>query len=350
MNLDDFKQPWQQRQRDLDGRVDHVIKKARSRMAGFDRTIWWRDMRETFVAVLMIIWFSYDLFRPQNLLSKCGTGLLIASCLWIIAVLHWARVKGKVARADLPVEDYCKAELERVDRQIWLLRNIHWWYLGPPFVAFAVIIAAEKPDASGLIMLLTFIVPLYGFLYWLNQVAVKNQLLPLRRELEPSNDVDQNDDATATHETITPLEPLKVERSKIFIAVIGLLAITFVGAFLSAFIDVDDRAPKVSPFTDVRFEGQQIIVTFEKRNYQWLELDGIKVAAIVATAKNRFGELWKKRISEDLVAVLWAMNHQPADTVSLLLRDLETNQQRLVERAPMTTDNRSAVHQNRINE
>ncbi len=183
MNLDDFKEPWQQRQRDLDGRVDHVIKKVHSRMAGFDRTIWFRDMRETFVAVLLIVWYSYDLYQPQSLLGKCGAGLGILACIFIIAVLHWAREEGKVARTDLPVEDYCEAERVRVDRQIWLLRNVHWWYLGPLFIAVAVQMGASTPDVVSLIFDLTFCVFVFGFIYWLNQVAVRSNLIPLRREL-----------------------------------------------------------------------------------------------------------------------------------------------------------------------
>ena len=102
MNLDDFKEPWQKRQRDLDGRVDHVIKKVRSRMSGFDRNIWWRDMRESLAAIVLIVWYGYSLLQPQNWWGKCGFVLGIVACIYIIVVFNWARVKGKVARTDLP--------------------------------------------------------------------------------------------------------------------------------------------------------------------------------------------------------------------------------------------------------
>lgn len=350
MNLDDFKEPWQRRQRELDGRVDHVIKKVRSRMAGFDRTIWFRDMHESFVAVILIAWYSYDLLQPQNLPGKCGAALGILACIGIIAVLHWAREKGKVARADLPVDAYCAAELERVDRQIWLLKNVHWWYLGPLFIAVAVQIVAKSPDPSGLIMLLTLVVPLFGFIYWLNRQAVRTQLMPLRQALILANEEDSEGHEATHHEKIIPLEPLEFKGRNVVIAVIALLVLTTAGAFLSEFVGVSDRAPKVSPFTEVQFEEQQIVVTYQKRKYQWLEIDGIKVEDIVEAAKGRFWGRWQKRVSEDLVDVLWGMDHQPGDTVSLLLRDLETSEQRVVEQAPMTTDNRFAVYQNRIND
>lgn len=344
MNLDDFKQPWQQRQRDLDGRVDHVIKKARSRMAGFDRTIWWRDMQESIVAALLIVFYTYQLFQPQNLLGTFGFGLGILACVLIIAILYWARQKGKVARTDLAVEDFCQAELARVDRQIWLLRNVHWWYLGPLFVAIVLQMAAGIPEPGGLILVLSMVVPLFGFIYWLNQVAVRDQLLPLKQALTETDDDDKDGD-TITDETITPLQPLNINRRRIFFAAITVAGLIFAGGFLAEQFGVNRHAPTLSPFTAVQFEKQQIIVTYQERNYQWLELDGMKVEDIIAAAKWRHWGRWQKRVSEDLVDVLWGMGHQPGDTVSLLLRDLETSERIFVEQAPMTAENRNAVYQ-----
>jgi len=337
MNLDDFKPQWQQRQRDLDRSVDHVIKNVRSRMSSFDRTIWFRDMREAFAAALLSIWYSFDLFQAQNWLGKIGAGIGILACVIIVLVLYWAQRKGKVARTDLPLEDYCKAELTRVDRQIWLLRNVHWWYLGPLFVAIVVQIAGKNPSPSGLIFLLFFVLPLFGFVYWLNRVAVRFQLLPLRRELTSAINNDKDLEVSST-------EPKKPSRRTIAIWFFGLLLAFGVGGYLADSFDVSKDAPKVSPFTEVTFIDQQIIVTYEKESYQWLELDGIKVEDIVAAAKKKYWGRWQKRVREDLVDVLWSMDHHPTETVQLRLRNLETGEQRVVEEAPLTEDNRSAVH------
>ena len=194
MNLDDFKPQWQQRQRDLDDRVDHVVKRVRSRMSNFNSTIWRRDMLETIVAIGMIGWFGYDLFFAQNWLATSGNVVGILACILIVAVLQWAREKGKVARTDLPVEDYCAAELERVDRQIWLLRNVHWWYLGPLSLSIALAFASMAEFFLDLVVVsfvfLIFVVPLFAFIYWLNQLAVRKQLMPLRRELTDAMDAD----------------------------------------------------------------------------------------------------------------------------------------------------------------
>ncbi len=99
--------------------------------------------------------------------------------------------------------------------------------------------------------------------------------------------------------------------------------------------------PKRSPFTAVRFENEQVIVDYDGQTYQWLELNGIKVADIVASSKKQFGEQWQKRISEDLVELLWGMGHKPGNMVKLRLLDLKTKQDLVIENAPMTEENRS---------
>jgi hypothetical protein len=109
----------------------------------------------------------------------------------------------------------------------------------------------------------------------------------------------------------------------------------------------DNGSPKVAPFTDVRFEGEQVIVTYDGKAYQWLEIDEIKVEDIVSSSKRRFGSKWQMRVAEDMVDVLWGMGHRPGETVRLRLRDLKTDQEVLIESAPMTEQNRSEVYRNR---
>lgn len=105
--------------------------------------------------------------------------------------------------------------------------------------------------------------------------------------------------------------------------------------------------PKVLPFTDVQFEGEQVFVTYDGQDYQWLELDGLKIEDIVVSAKRQFRGQWSKRISEDLVEVLWGMNHKPGNTVQLHLMDVKTKEGLVVEKAPMTEKNRSTVYRKR---
>ena len=101
--------------------------------------------------------------------------------------------------------------------------------------------------------------------------------------------------------------------------------------------------PKLSPFTDVQFEGGQVIVTYDGQTCQWLELDALKVEDIVTSSKKQFRGQWQKRIREDLVEVLWGMNHKPGNMVKLRLLHLKTKRDFVVENAPMTEANRKAI-------
>ena len=105
--------------------------------------------------------------------------------------------------------------------------------------------------------------------------------------------------------------------------------------------------PKLSPFTEVTFENESVLVVFESKPYQWLEIDNVKVDAIVASAKLQYRHLWQKRIAEDLVQVLWGMKHRPGSTVRLKLLDRTSNQKKTIAAAAMTEDNRRSVRNNR---
>ncbi len=109
----------------------------------------------------------------------------------------------------------------------------------------------------------------------------------------------------------------------------------------------ENAPPKLSPFTAVRFEDEQVIVAYDGQTCRWLELEGIKVEDIVTSSKKQFGQQWQKRISEDLVELLWGMGHRPGNKVKLRLLDLETKQDFVVENAPMTKENRNAIGGNR---
>ncbi|HEY2761817.1 MAG TPA: serine hydrolase domain-containing protein, partial [Pirellulales bacterium] len=112
--------------------------------------------------------------------------------------------------------------------------------------------------------------------------------------------------------------------------------------------DRNKSAPKVSPFTDVQFEGEQVNVVYDGQHYQLLELDSVKVEDLVSSSKKMFGDLWQKRISEDLAELLMRMGHRPGNTVKLRLREVTTKQDTVVDSAPMTEANRSAIFAKRL--
>ncbi len=105
----------------------------------------------------------------------------------------------------------------------------------------------------------------------------------------------------------------------------------------------DTVAPKISPFTSVGFFKNMVFVGYKGKTFLWQEIDGIPVAQVVAASKKHYGERWKKRIREDLVEVLWKLDHRPSKTVELRLQDFKTKKETVVAKAPMTKANRDLL-------
>ena len=118
-------------------------------------------------------------------------------------------------------------------------------------------------------------------------------------------------------------------------------------AFLLLLVVPAAAAEKLSPFTEVRFEGETPLVRFEGKWYELIELDGLKAARIVAFCKEKYDRKWDRRFAEDLVEVLEAMGQRPGRHVRLVLRAKETGLKVKVARAAMTGENRKRVREAR---
>ena len=73
----------------------------------------------------------------------------------------------------------------------------------------------------------------------------------------------------------------------------------------------DLELEKASPFTAVRWENDQPIVQFENEWYHFEKLGAFSKDELLDFCKAQYGQLWKKRFSEDLVEVLKRMGYQP---------------------------------------
>ncbi len=128
-----------------------------------------------------------------------------------------------------------------------------------------------------------------------------------------------------------------------YLAMAVMVLIVTAGAF---FVEWFQTPPKLSPFTQVDFEGDKILVEFNDTTYEWFGIDGIPVSKVTASSKKQFRDFWRKRITEDLVEVLWGMGHYPGKTVKLHLHDTQENTETTIAAAPMTRANRQSVYGN----
>jgi hypothetical protein len=168
-----------------------VLNEVRRNERQFAATIYCRDVREVAVALLMVpVW----IFMGIKLSHHWTWYLVIPTLLWIAGFMIVDRRRQR--RKEPAPGDSLRSSIERslaqVEHQIWLLRNIFWWYLLPPFAAMVVWPAhlawkmrSEILQALGLFLMVNLVFALVGcFIYWLNQYVVRKQLEPRRNELQ----------------------------------------------------------------------------------------------------------------------------------------------------------------------
>jgi hypothetical protein len=191
MEPDPLHEVWQsQPQPRID--ADQLVQEFRRGDQQFAAMIFWRDAREVGVSLLLLpVWIAMGV----------GMGLpwtwylVIPGIVWIGAFMSLDRIiQGR--RKALPGEPLVrgvKSSLAEVEHQIWLLRNVHWWYLLPlaaPMLAFFahVFWRASRGNvweaAIATTLAAAIVAGVYGWVYWLNQKAVRSNLEPRRRELE----------------------------------------------------------------------------------------------------------------------------------------------------------------------
>jgi hypothetical protein len=193
MNPDDFKQAWQTQtsQTRLTIDAELLLNEVRRNQRQFTCTILSRDIREVGVCLLLIpVW----IYMGVKLSSPWTWYLTVPVLVWIAGFMlvdrrrHTRRPPGP----DEPLRRCVESSLAQVEHQIWLLRNVLWWYLLPPtlsLLAFFGQVAWQAREAGWLgalasfAMMVVFLAAVYGFIYWLNQYAVRTTLEPRRQEL-----------------------------------------------------------------------------------------------------------------------------------------------------------------------
>ncbi|HTU24588.1 MAG TPA: serine hydrolase domain-containing protein [Pirellulales bacterium] len=192
MDPDQFQQAWQAQasQTRVTFDADLLRKEVQRNQRNFRAVILRRDVLEVVIALLLLV-YTFHAGITRSL--PWTWYLTVPVLLWWIGffLIDRIRHKPKPSQPGEPLLDSVKESLRQVEHQIWLLRNIFWWYLLPPSLAippFFIQIALEVTEnwwqaiAFGT-YLCGFLAGVYYWMYRLNQRAVRTELEPRREEL-----------------------------------------------------------------------------------------------------------------------------------------------------------------------
>jgi hypothetical protein len=193
MNPESFKQTWQTQtsQTRLAIDADLLLEEVQRNQRRFTATIFWRDVREVGIALVLVpVW----IYLGRKSSQPWTWYLTVPALLWVAGFMFVDRMYHKRRPPELgePLRQRIEGSLAQVEHQIWLLRNVFWWYLLPlilSILAYVSQVTWQERSGGWLIALamalvVSLVVIVMAAVYWVNRKAVQSYLEPQRQELE----------------------------------------------------------------------------------------------------------------------------------------------------------------------
>ncbi len=192
MTRDDFQEAWktQSSQTRLTIDADLFVKEVRRNQMYFTAIIFWRDVREVGIALLLVPLWS---FMGVWLSLPWTWYLVVPVLLWVAGYMLVDRVYHKRSPPEPgePLRQHVENSLAEVEHQIRLLRNILWWYLLPlalAMLAFFGQVAWQFRSGGWAVAAIVSLIVIAALMIIagvdrLNQDAVRRELEPRRQEL-----------------------------------------------------------------------------------------------------------------------------------------------------------------------
>jgi len=390
MQPDELQQAWQAQAARSQVTVDPDLlrQQVQRNQRDFGATILRRDVLEVAVGVLLL---PYWVYKGLTSSLPWTWWLTVPAILWVIGYFLVDRIRYPQTPSDpnAPLLQVVKNSLSQVEHQIWLLRNVFWWYLLPFTISILTFFAHNAWLSSNSWLeafaiatpMFAFLVVLYGFLDYVNQRAIHTDLAPRRDELRALLAGFETDDVThkpadTTHDGKSAWSG--VVRRWLLVAAACPLLLGIVGlASGREPVDPYEASSQRSPFTAVHWRPFAMEVQVDGKWYPaaakdeiphapitavrsqssvpevqvdgewyWLvSLDDLPAEEIVEFDQRTYKDKWQKRFEEDLVELLTRMEHPPGRTVKLVLQTPDSQQTHVLEDVPMTRKNRRAIRE-----
>ncbi len=233
---------------------DLLLKEVQRSQRTFRATIFWRDFREVVVAIVLLpYWFYAGITHSL----PWTWYLTVPAIIWVggFVLVDRMRHKRKPSAPGDPLLESVSESLTQVEHQIWLLRNVFWWYLLPFTISILAFFAQvtlqvsrnwlEALAAGGFSSV--FLSALYYFIDYINQRAVRTQLEPRHRELlallkSLSDETTSEDSLKRTQSVDSP----RIVRRWLIVAVLCLVTLVVIVLASGLFDSSYDGPPRSS--------------------------------------------------------------------------------------------------------
>ena len=194
MTFDELQKRWKEddsAQR-VNIEVGRLLREVRRNKRSFEAAVFWRDVREVLAAVLVGAYFLYSGVKDPMWWSLILLGMLSLGVGAFFVVDRIIQKRRRPKQGD-SFKSCVENSLLEIKHQIWLLRNVFWWYLLPIVVGVAIYTVHLGWRLRGLpgfdlvrhyvqssVILCVLILGVYLF----NQSTVRKALMPRKKELE----------------------------------------------------------------------------------------------------------------------------------------------------------------------
>ena len=140
MTFDELQKTWQSQRASFKLTIDSdlLLREVKRNKRFFESAIFWRDVREVGVAFIMFLFFLYFGLK-MKIWSLHATALLTLS-VGVFMVVDRIVQKRKRPEPAGTLMGCIESSLAQVVHQIWLLKNVLWWYLLPLGVGIGIIV------------------------------------------------------------------------------------------------------------------------------------------------------------------------------------------------------------------
>ncbi len=162
MEPDKYQQAWQAQSSETHVTIDAdlLLKEVQHNQRNFRATIFCRDFIEVGVAIVLLPCWFYAGIRYS---LPWTWYLTVPALVWVAGFVLVDRKRHPQQQSEPggPLLKSVKESLTQVEHQIWLLRNVFWWYLLPftiSILAFFAHVAWSSRSAGWLAALIFFVI------------------------------------------------------------------------------------------------------------------------------------------------------------------------------------------------